>query len=507
MFETKSDGLPLLLTRPRIRELHNFAWIDTRALLIVRQMDDSPLSGISILVIEDDKLLSRRVSAYLESRGGEVMTGSSLEEARNLLSGFSFDVVLSDIHLPDGNGLDLLRSNLYPATTRVLVMTAEGGVETAVEAMRLGAADFLSKPFELEELPLLMLRSRQQQKQARLETFRKEKQSQDSGLFFGQSMEGIREALDKIIETDQRLGDSLPPVLLIGQTGTGKTSFARWLHENGPRSENELVEVNCSALPETLAESELFGHERGAFTDAKTSRIGLFEAADGGTLFLDEMPSLSLPLQAKVLKAIEDQEIRRLGGRKSIRVNIRLIAAGGEDLKERVAQGLFREDLYHRLDLLRLELPPLNARAGDLPDLAQSLIDKLSVRYKSGPRTLSKVGRQRLIGYDWPGNVRELSHELERSLIFETGDELDLNMLASSDGAPGSGALAPDQWFNPAFEFPDEGFQIEEAVLKIIHHALDQTKQNVSAAARLLGVNRDYIRYRLSQEKEDEQAD
>ena len=205
-------------------------------------MNDSPLSGISILVIEDDKLLCRRVAAYLESRGGEVMSGNSVEEARNLLGDFSFDVVLSDIHLPDGDGLDLLRGKAYPATTRVIVMTAEGGVETAVEAMRLGAADFLTKPFELDELPLVILRSRRQQKQARIDTFRKEAQSQDSGLFFGEAMAGIRLALDKIIETDQRLGDSLPPVLLIGQTGTGKTSLARWLHEQGPRSANELVE-------------------------------------------------------------------------------------------------------------------------------------------------------------------------------------------------------------------------------------------------------------------------
>lgn len=465
-------------------------------------MDDSPLSDISILVIEDDKLLCRRVSAYLESRGGDVMSGASLEEARNLLADYSFDVVLSDVHLPDGNGLDPLRGKSYPATTRVLIMTAEGGVETAVEAMRLGAADFLTKPFELDELPLVILRSRQQQKQARLETFRKETRSQDSGLFFGEAMLGIRQSLDKILETDQRLGDSLPPVLLIGQTGTGKTSFARWLHENGPRSSNELVEVNCSALPETLAESELFGHERGAFTDAKASRIGLFEAADGGTLFLDEMPSLSLPLQAKVLKAIEDQEIRRLGGRKTIKINIRLIVAGGEDLKDRVAQGLFREDLYHRLDLLRIELPPLKLRVGDLPSLAQSLLDKLALRYKSGARNLSQLGLQRLVNYEWPGNVRELAHELERSLIFEDGEELDLNMLAHADGDPGSGSLSPEQWFNPTFQFPEEGFQIEEAVLKMIQHALDQTNQNVSAAARLLGVNRDYIRYRLSQKKE-----
>lgn len=466
-------------------------------------MEHKPLSGIAILVIEDDKLLSRRICAYLESRGAEVMSSISIEEARNLLDGFSFDIALSDIHLPDGNGLDLLKAGAFSGTTRVIVMTAEGGVETAVEAMRLGAADFLTKPFELEELPLVVLRSRQQQKQDRLENFRRETRSEDSGLFFGESMSTVRQALDKIIETDNRLKHSLPPVLLVGQTGTGKTTLARWLHENGPRAKEELVEVNCSALPESLAESELFGHERGAFTDAKTARIGLFEAADGGTLFLDELPSLSLPLQAKVLKAIEDHEIRRVGGNKSIKVNIRLIAAAGENLKDLVAQHLFREDLYHRLDLLRIHLPPLKQRKQDLPALASHLIVTLSKRYKVSGKHLSEIGRRKLLAYDWPGNVRELAHELERSLIFEDKDDLDLAMLAGEDGALEAEGLQADQWFNPCFEFPDSGFDIEEAVLELIQHALKQTNHNVSAAARLLGTNRDYIRYRLSGKKAD----
>jgi two-component system response regulator AtoC len=380
-------------------------------------------------------------------------------------------------------------------------MTAEGGVETAVEAMRHGAVDFLTKPFELDELPLVMLRSRQQQKQDRIEHFRKETRSKDSGLFFGESMSNIRQSLDKIIDTDRRLGDALPPILLLGQTGTGKTSLARWLHENGPRSANELVEVNCSALPEALAESELFGHERGAFTDAKTARIGLFEAADGGTLFLDELPSLSLPLQAKVLKAIEDHEVRRVGGNKSIQVNIRLIAAAGENLKELVAEKQFREDLYHRLDLLRIELPTLNQRKKDLPAMAAYLIERLSIRYKVSGKSLSSEGTRRLLAHEWPGNVRELAHELERSLIFEENDSLDLVMLAGAGKTDVPGGMTSDLWFNPAFQFPEDGFDIEEAVLDIINHALRQTNQNVSAAARLLGVNRDYIRYRLSGKK------
>lgn len=429
------------------------------------------------------------------------MSAISMEETRNLLNDFTFDIALSDIHLPDGNGLDLLKAGAFPDTTRVIVMTAEGGVETAVEAMRLGAADFLTKPFELEELPLVVLRSRRQQKQERIEHFRRESRSSDSGLFFGDSMAGVRQALDKIIETDYRLAESLPPVLLMGQTGTGKTTLARWLHENGPRTGRELVEVNCSALPESLAESELFGHERGAFTDAKTARIGLFEAADGGTLFLDELPSLSLPLQAKVLKAIEDQEIRRVGGNKSIKVNIRLITAAGENLKELVSRQLFREDLYHRLDLLRIHLPPLKERKEDLPAMAAHLIQSLSKRYQVNGKRLSETGRKKLLAYAWPGNVRELAHELERSLIFEEKDELDLAMLAGGEPSDGEPGLRPDQWFNPLFEFPESGFDIEEAVRVIIEHALKQTNHNVSAAARLLGTNRDFIRYRLSGKK------
>ena len=464
-------------------------------------MEDSPLVGISILILDDDKLLCRRMGAYLESRGAETMQAFSLEEGRNLVKEFPFDIVLSDIHLPDGNGLDLLREGLYPSTTRVLVMTAEGGVKTAVEAMRYGAVDFLTKPFELDELPLLILRSRKQQKQDRIENYRKESAPKESDLFFGDSMNRVRSQLEKVIETDRRLSESLPPVLLIGQTGTGKTSFARWIHQLGPRADKPLVEVNCSALPETLAESELFGHERGSFTDAKSARIGLFEAADGGVLFLDELPSLSLPLQAKVLKAIEDLDIRLVGGNKSIKINIRLITAAAGNLKELISERLFREDLYHRLDLLRIELPPLNQRRSDLPAMAGHLIDQLSRRYRVRGKHLSDIGIQRLLAYEWPGNVRELAHELERSLIFEETDALDLAMLAGIDSGSSDTFLPKDVWFNPAFTFPDSGFDIEAAVLELINHALKQTNDNVSAAARLLGVNRDYIRYRLSGKK------
>jgi transcriptional regulator with GAF, ATPase, and Fis domain len=311
----------------------------------------------------------------------------------------------------------------------------------------------------------------------------------------------LEQQLEKILVADRRVGGQLPPVLIEGETGTGKTSIARWLHHQGPRAGQPLVEVNCSALPETLAESELFGHERGAFTDARTARMGLFEAANGGTLFLDELPSLSPPMQAKVLKVVEDHRIRRLGGTREIPVDARLIAATNRDLKQLVSAGRFREDLFHRLDLFRIQIPPLRARGEDIPTLAELLMERLCRRHRLPRKTISATGRRRLLSYLWPGNVRELAHELERSIVFEDRSELDFAQLASAERA---GLAGSEGWFNAEYRFPDQGFDLEKAIRRLIDHALQQTGHNVSAAARLLGVTRDYLRYRLSGENGDE---
>ena len=217
--------------------------------------------------------------------------------------------------------------------------------------------------------------------------------------------------------------------MIEGETGTGKTSIARWLHHHGPRAAGPLVEVNCPALPESLAESELFGHERGAFTDAKSARMGLFEAAKGGTLFLDELASLSLGLQAKVLKAIEDRRIRRLGGNREIDVDVRIIAASNRDLGQAVEAGEFRDDLHHRLSLFRLKIPPLRDRGDDILTLAEHLLTQLCQRHRVAPKAISPSGRARLLGHAWHGNVRELSHELERTIVFEDGDEWEFAAL------------------------------------------------------------------------------
>lgn len=457
-------------------------------------MEQSTLTGLSVLIVEDDPLLRRQIAAALEHLHADVTTATDLRGARQLAKDLDFDFVLLDLHLPDGLGMDLLKEKSFSAGTGVIIMTANSNVPSAVEAMKLGAMDYLVKPFNPAELPLVIGRGRRARQSERREEYRRKT---GGGFLFGESLAELECQLQKIIAADVRVQGIPAPVLIHGETGTGKTTIARWIHQHGPRAAQPLVEVNCSGLPETLAESELFGHERGAFTDAKTARMGLFEAASGGTLFLDELPSLAPSLQAKVLTVLEDHKIRRVGATKPIEVDVRLIAATGQDLKELVSAREFREDLYHRLDLFRLRIPPLRERGEDIYHMAESLLEQLCRRHRSSKRSISPSGKQRLLAYPWPGNVRELAHELERALVFETGEELEFRLLSGAvTTAPFRGGSGAD-WLNEGFIIPPEGFSIEEAMMRLIRHALRQSDGNVSAAARLLGVPRDYIRYRL----------
>lgn len=460
------------------------------------------LQGLSVLVVEDEALLRRQLVAFLERAGADVTGVGDLAGARGAVGGLSYDFALVDVHLPDGLGTDLLRERLFSTNTGVVVMTAEGGVEGAVEAMRLGALDYLTKPFEPAELPLVFRRVRRCRQTERLEEHRREDGApRDDEFVFGSALAGMRVELDRILAADARMQTGLAPVLVVGETGTGKTTIARWLHARGPRSANALVEVNCSALPEALAESELFGHERGAFTDARAARLGLFEAADGGTLFLDELASLTLPIQAKVLTAIEDRRIRRVGGNKPIEVDVRVIAASNRDLRELMAEGKFREDLYHRLDLFRIHLPSLRERRQDIVPLAEALMRRASRRHRLQGREITAEGKARLEAYGWPGNVRELAHELERALVFEDGalnfPRLSSAPMSASVGAAAAVTAGVGDWLNPAFRFPESGFSLDAALLRLVRVAMEQAGGNVSAAARLLGVSRDVVRYRL----------
>jgi len=456
---------------------------------------DTYLTGLSIFLLEDDLLLRRRLQARLERLGAEVTGAGTLAEARELLARVNADFALLDVNLPDGKVTDLLRESPFPAHTGLIVMTAEGALEGAVEAMRLGVQDYLVKPFDAAELPLALDRARRSRQIQRVQEHRRH-QDQLDPLFFDRSLASLQQQLERILAADRRMGETLPPVLIQGETGTGKTTVARWLHRHGPRANQELVEVNCSALPDALAESELFGHERGAFTDARSARIGLFEAAGGGTLFLDELPSLSPALQAKVLTAIEDRSIRRVGGNRTIHVDVRVLAATNRDLRELVRQGAFREDLFHRLDLYRVQLPPLRERTADLLELAVRIMERICQRHRLPTRAITELGKRRLLTYPWPGNIRELAHELERAIVFEDNPELDFpHLLPESE--PLALLPAARDWLNePALFRKASPFSLETGIDRIIAAALKQTDGNVSAAARLLDVPRDYIRYR-----------
>jgi DNA-binding NtrC family response regulator len=458
--------------------------------------DASLLPGCEILLLEDDAPFRKRLAAYLRQLGAEVCEAGRLDEARRQLRDLRFEYALVDFHLPDGDVLGLLREGAFSENTGIVVMTAFGGVKQAVEAMRLGAGDYLSKPFEPEELPLAFVRCRSQRLAARRSEHRRAEAGADADqIFFGQSLRDVQSQLDTIVSAERRLERRLPPVLIEGETGTGKSVLARWLHRHGPRSSEPFVNLNCAALPDTLAEAELFGHERGAFTDAKVARVGLFEAADGGTLFLDEIGSLAPATQAKVLTAIEEGTIRRLGGTREITIDARLITASNRNLEDLVAQGAFREDLYHRLNLLRITLPPLRERGTDILPLARHLLAKIAGRHRLKPPTVTAEGEARLLAHAWRGNVRELAHEIERALIFGGAGPLDFAALG--------GAVAPKAaaWRNPAWRLPDSGFSLNEAVDQMIAEAMRESGDNVSAAARRLGVTRDFVRYRLPGKK------
>lgn len=456
------------------------------------------LAGREILIVDDENLLRKRLARFLESKGANVSAVATFEEANNLLESLSFDFALLDVHLPDGNGIELL--DRAKGVTSV-IMTADGGVDSAVKAMKRGASDYLSKPFDPEEIVLVLSRCAVARQGERSRQHRQQSESVESGdgdLFFGNSLDGLKSQLDRILSADRRLQGKLPPVLIEGETGTGKSTLAKWLHRQGPRRTEEIVVVNCAALPETLAESELFGHEKGAFTDAKEKRIGLFEAADGGTLFLDEIASLSPALQAKTLLAIEEGKIRRVGATREVMVDVRLIAASNRNLKELSEAGHFREDLYHRLNLLQLRIPPLRDRSKDVLALAEYLAVGIARRYGLDTVVLSEKGRAQLELYSWPGNIRELSHEIERAMILGDPQGLEFPTL---EGLVGGAALkgeldSSSDWLNPEWDFPEEGFELEGAIDRLIEKAVSQQSGNVSKAAKLLGVSRDYIRYR-----------
>jgi two-component system, NtrC family, response regulator AtoC len=446
------------------------------------------MSG-SVLIVDDERTLARAVKAFLLESGYEAEVAPNAEQAIGLLETLRPDVVFSDVRLPGMDGIELLRRiREFDPSIAVVIMTAYGTIEGAVEAVKLGAFDYLKKPVDLEELKLLADRAREHS-QLRQELSYYRRQAAGDLPFAG--VVGQSPAMRSVLDQARQIAalDETPPVLIIGETGTGKGLVARTIHAGSGRAAKPFIEVNCTALPATLMEAELFGHERGAFTDAKASRMGLFEAAEGGFLFLDEVGDVELSLQGKLLKAVEERTVRRVGGIRDRKIDVRILAATHRDLEREAQRERFRRDLYFRLAVILLRLPPLRDRGEDVLTLAEHFLERFRSKYGKPVGRIDPRARDLLRAYPWPGNVRELSHVIERAVLWSRGETLDVGHLALE--VPAEPAPSPEESSRPA------GMDLEQWERSLIERALRESDGNQTRAAQRLGISRDTLRYRL----------
>ena len=377
----------------------------------------------NILIVEDERHARQHISAFLQDQGYEITEAETYMEAMHALRRGQGDIVLLDIQLPDAYGLTLLDETAdWPNRPPVIVITGYGDIDTAVEAMRGGAYDFLQKPVKFQRLLNSLKRLEEIVAMRRELALWRQQQTLD---FVG----GEGEAMRRVLEEARRAAEASVSVLITGETGTGKEVLARFIHKHGPRADKPFVPINCAAVPDTMLESELFGYEAGAFTGANKRKQGLVEIADGGVLFLDEISSMPVEMQAKLLRMLEEREVRRMGGVKWLPVDIQVIAASNRDLKAMIAEGKFREDLYYRLKVLDLHLPPLRERREDIPALVGFFVRHLAPRMGKQVHDVSPRALAALKAYYWPGNIRELRNAIERALLFCDGDTLELQHL------------------------------------------------------------------------------
>jgi len=455
----------------------------------------------TLLIIEDEDVLGGELARYYDEQGWEVIRARTAAEARTVLFKETLDplVILSDMALPDGNALDVLeeaRTQARAGGGEWVLLTAYGSVSDSVRALRLGAYDFLEKPCTQERLNLVVAgaaRSARAQRRLRDQaTQRNQRYTPDALVGSSSTTEEVRTLLRKLAEVP------FSALVIGGETGTGKGLAARILHYTGHRAAGPLVEVNCAAIPKELMESELFGHEAGAFTGAKGRHRGLVEQADGGTLLLDEISELSLGLQAKLLKAVEDQVIRRVGSEREIAVDVQVLAASNRDLEARVREGTFREDLYHRLSVFRLDMPPLRSRQEDLDDLVPLFIDEFNAKAGKNVRRVPDSVWRKLQRYAWPGNIRELRNVIERCVLFAATDMFPEKWLQlpepTAPGEAGVGAQDDDRLLCVPV---DGSVSLDDVERLMIRRALERSGSNVAAAARLLGITRQTLRYRM----------
>ena len=455
-----------------------------------------------ILLVEDEETLARNLHRFLQREGYEPRHASTIREAAKAFDEFNPDLVLLDLGLPDGNGLDLLKDlrERNPAS-KVIVLTGHGTVQTAVDAMKAGAFDYLGKPIALSELKLAVEKALGQERLEETLSYYRGREAREGSLAAllgeSQAMEELRGRLGQMLDGDRRLRDGVPPpVLILGETGAGKELVARALHYDGPRSQGPFIELNCAALPAHLLEAELFGHEKGAFTDARERRIGLVEAAHGGTLFLDEIGDLDAAVQAKLLKLLEDRTVRRLGSVRERQVDLRFVAATHRPLESLVREGKFRSDLFFRLSVLGVSVPPLRDRGDDILLLARHFLDQHARRYRRPRLTLAPDAERRLLDHPWPGNVRELRNAMEQAALSATDSRVTVANLALVQFTPPPEVVPADA--RPVDPGLPSTATLPELERRSLETALQRTKGNVSRAARDLGISRDTMRYRMA---------
>jgi DNA-binding NtrC family response regulator len=441
--------------------------------------------GQRVLIVEDEEKLRRVIQLQLQSAGFEVDQAGSAEDALRVAD--RADAIVTDLRLPGMDGLRLLAAlRRQNSQTPVIVMTAYGSVESAVEAMKAGAADFLLKPFSLDHLITVL------QKALEVRALRDEnkKLREELGVRYElHNLVGRSAAMQDIFATVMRVAPTRATVLLAGESGVGKDMIARAIHFHSPRRDKPFVKINCTAIPENLMESELFGYDKGAFTGAVANKAGKFEQADTGTVFLDEIGDVPPSIQVKLLRVLQERELERLGSNKTRHIDVRVIAATNADLRVALENGTFRQDLYYRLNVLPVNIPPLRDRKEDIPYLAEHFARKVG-RDLGRECRISEAAIEKLLSYDWPGNVRELENVIERSIVLCSSDRLEPADIQLDSTRPRTAAAAP---------FVPEGLNLDQYEQLIIREALKRAGGNKSQAARLLGITRNALRYRLSQ--------
>jgi len=468
-----------------------------------------------ILIVDDEKLVRWALAQKCAELGFQTTEAGTAEEALRLLQSDSPDAILLDVHLPDQSGIEILEKLKQAGDTHsVIMMTADPQLDDVKAALRLGAYDFVSKPINFEELGVTLQNALEAGSlRTEVETLRGEVRRR-AGYH---EVIGVSRKITELMKFVRKVAASEASTILIqGESGTGKDLIAKAIHYQSSREAKPFVAINCSAIPETLMEAELFGHEKGAFTDAKAMKKGLFEVADGGTLFLDEIGELSPLLQAKLLRVLEDQVIRRVGGVRDMQVDVRVIAASNRDLERAVREGHFRQDLYYRLAIISIFLPALRERKEDIAALVEFFLDHYNRKFRKSVRGLSEETRQLLMNYDWPGNVRELKNALERAMILEEGtllkpDDLPFSVASGKSGTSASGVSSmeasaahspmagegPRKRALPALSIPEGGTSLEEVEHALVEMALRQSNGNQIRAAKLLDISRDALRYKM----------